>query len=128
MKFLIAIQWEAYADIEVEAESLEKAVNQVELDSDELVLPEDWDLTEGSIGVNYRVTETLNLENKLNEEPQRRELEAKDFGIVGAQTTEQEEKAIEICDDEEMEARRHLDQLGEGYEQDSEDEDSEEEG
>lgn len=66
-KYIIPITWEGYADIEIEAENLDEAVNKVELDSDELVLPEDWDLVEGSIEVNYRMTEVLNPGCKLKE-------------------------------------------------------------
>ena len=123
-KFKIAVQWQSYARIEIEAESLDKAVEEIELNSDEIVLPEDWDVVEGSIEVNRQQVEADYPDTEFHEEFPRRELEAKDMGVVDKEP----QKAEEICDDEEREARRHLDQLGEGYEQDSEDEESDEEG
>ena len=122
--FKIPINWQSYGIVEIEAESLDEAVDEINLNSDEVILPKDWMLEEGSIEINFEVVEELNPGYKLNEEPQRRELEAKDFGIKEKKPL----KVEEVCDDEEREARRHLDQMGEGYEQDSEDEGSEDEG
>ena len=145
-KFKIPINWMSFTEIIVKAESLDKAVEKIVLEPDSIFLSEkDCELVEGSIEVNYGLTEVSNpghklveyekeknewfLEarirgHKIGEEFEREELEAKDFGIVDKEP----QKVEEVCNDEEREARRHLDQLGEGYEQDSEDEDSEEEG
>lgn len=123
-KFIIPIYWRNYGELKVEAETLERAIKRVEIDEDELPLPDNWDLVEGSIEVNYELAEAHNPGHKVNEEPQRAELEAKDFGIVDKEP----QKVEEICDDEEREARRNLAQLGEGYEEDTEEEGGEEEG
>ena len=120
-KFKIPIEWSCYGEVEVEAKSLDEAVDEVNLNSDEVVLPKDWMLEEGSIGVNFEIVEELNPGYKMSKA---RELEAKDFGIQ----EKEPQKVEEVCDDEEREARRHLDQLGGGYEQDSEDEGGDEEG
>ena len=122
--FKIPIEWRCYGEVEITAKNLDEAVDEVNLNSDEVILPKDWSLEEGSIEINFEIVEELNPGHKLDEEPPRRELEAKDFGIQEKES----QKAGEICDDEEREARRHLDQLGEGYEQDSEDEGGDEEG
>lgn len=123
-KFKIPVRWCCHSEIEVKADSLDEAVDMVNLGSDEIVLPQDWDLEEGSIEVNFGAVEDFNPGYKLDEDSQRRELEAKDFGIIDKGP----QKVEEICDDEEREARRNLAQLGEGYEEDTEEEGGDEEG
>ena len=59
-KFKIPIEWECYGEVEIEANNLDEAVDEVNLNSDEIVLPEDFDVVEGSIEVNFEVVEELN--------------------------------------------------------------------
>ena len=131
-KFKIPIQWSCYGEVEVEASSLDEALDEVNLNSDEVILPQDWSLVEGSVEVNFEEAEDFNPGHKMSEEPVRRELEAKDFGIQDKDPQKVFDEARKIegeCGDpEEREARRHLDQRGEGYEQDAEDEGGDEEG
>ena len=127
-KFKIPINWMSFTEITVEAESLDKAVEKINLEPDSIFLPEkDWELVEGSIEVNYGLTELSNPGHKLVENKKEKDrwfLEARSKGhkIIEEKKKESEELF------EEMEARRHLDQVGEGYEQDSEDENDGEEG
>ena len=128
-KFKIPIYWKNYGEIEVEAETLERAIRRVEVDEDELPLPDNWDLVEGSIEVSYELAEAYNPGHKLdrkffNFDDNAPILRAKDFGIVDKEPKKVEQEELF----EEMEARRHLDQVGEGYEQDAEDEGDDEEG
>ena len=64
-KFKIPIEWKCYGKVEIEAENLDKAVDEVNLNSDEIALPEDFDVVEGSIEVNFEVVEELNLGHRL---------------------------------------------------------------
>ena len=118
-KFKIPIEWSSHAEIEVEAESLDEAVDMIELNSDEVVLPEDWDVVEGSIDVNFEVVKELNPGHELKE------------GTNVIEDPDDEEKELpkveEVCDDEEREARRHLEGLGEGYGEETEEEIDEDE-
>jgi len=109
-KFKIPIEWRCYGEVEVEAKNLDEAFDEVNLNSDEVILPKDWSLVEGSVTVmNVRETEELNPGHKLSKKLR--------GVIVGAQTTEQEER----------EARRHLEGLGEGYGEETEEEIDEDE-
>ena len=122
-KFKIPIYWKNYGEIEVEEETLGRAIRSVELDENDLPLPDNWDLVEGSIEVSYELAEAYNPGHKISDEPPRKELEAKDFGIQEKEPS----KVEEVCDDEERESRRHLGQLGEGYQEDTEEEGGEDE-
>lgn len=107
-KFKIPITWEVCGEVEIEAETLDEAVERVDFDPDEVVVPEEWEIVEGSVNTNFEMVEILNPGHKLNREPYSSELE---------------------CDDsEEREARRHLEGIGEGYQEDTEEEGGDEEG
>ena len=124
-KFKIPITWEVCGEIEIEAVSLEEAIKAVDFDPDEITVPEEWEIVEGSIIVtDFEMAEVLNPGYKMSEEFPVRELEAKGFGIQEKES----QKVEEVCDGEEREARRHLDQLGEGYQEDTEEEGGDEEG
>ena len=64
-KFKIPIEWECYGEVEIEAKSLDEAIDEVNLNSDEIALPEDFDVVEGSIEVNFEVVEELNPGHRL---------------------------------------------------------------
>jgi len=119
-KYKIPLQWECSGEVEVEAESLDKAIEEVELNSDEIVLPETWEIVEGSVVINYPMIEFMNPDCEL-----KRELVDYMADILIGSPIEEKEKC---GDKEEREARRHLDQLGEGYGEDTEEEMDEEEG
>lgn len=122
--FRIPIEWRCYGEVTILAKSLDEAVDEVNLNPDEIVLPENWELEEGSIEVNFETVEELNPGHKMSEEPQRKELEAKDFGIIDKELLKKEQEKLF----EEMEARRHLNAMGEGYGEDTEEEMDEDEG
>jgi len=128
-KYKIPLQWECSGEVEVEAESLDKAIEEVELNSDEIVLPETWEIVEGSVVINYPMIEFMNPDCELKRELPQGETERKmvDYmaDILIGSPIEEKEKC---GDKEEREARRHLDQLGEGYGEDTEEEMDEEEG
>ena len=65
-KFKIPVQWECYGEVEVEAENLDKAIEEVELNTDEIELPGDWDIVEGSIVINYSCVEVMNPGHKVS--------------------------------------------------------------
>ena len=67
-KFKIPIEWKCCGEIEVEAETLYRAIRRVEVDEDELPFPNDWDLVEGSIEVNHELSEVYNPGHKLTDE------------------------------------------------------------
>ena len=67
-KFKIPVTWEVCGEVEVEAESLDEAVEMVDFDPDEITVPEKWEIVEGSLNTNYELAEILNPGHKLSEE------------------------------------------------------------
>lgn len=67
-KFKIPITWEVCGEIEVEAESLDEAVEMVDFDPDEVTVPQEWEIVEGSVNTNYQLVELLNPGHKLSRE------------------------------------------------------------
>ena len=65
-KFKIPIEWECHGEVEIEAKNLDEAIEEVQLNSDEIVLPEDWDVEEGSIDINFDLVEELNPGHKAS--------------------------------------------------------------
>jgi len=110
-KFKIPIEWKCYGEIKIEAKNLDEAIEEVQLNSDETVLPKDWDLEEGSIDINYELVEELNPGHKIN---------------IEEHATRIFEEEQEMCSPEEREARRHLEGIGEGYGEETEKEMDEE--
>lgn len=59
-KYTVYVGWEMYADVEVEAFSLEEAIKIVE---DEWKLPDNGEYVDGSYEINEEVTKEINNEN-----------------------------------------------------------------
>jgi len=64
-KFKIPVTWQMYGEIEIEAGDLDGAVEKVELNSDEIILPVPGELVEGSIETNFEMVEFLNPGHKI---------------------------------------------------------------
>lgn len=83
-KFMIPIKWKNWGVINIEAENLDKAVEEVNLNINEINIP-DGEAVEGSHEIDFEELELLNPGYRL-----------KPRDIIGAQTTEQEERRVKI--------------------------------
>lgn len=59
--FKVAVEWAVYSEVEVEAETLEEAINLAE--SPDFPLPLNPEYVDGSFNVNLEVTEFINEPN-----------------------------------------------------------------
>ena len=64
-EFMIPIKWRNWGVIYIEAESLDKAVEEVNLNMDEINIP-DGEAVEGSHKIDFEEVELLNPGYKLN--------------------------------------------------------------